>query len=401
MDERALSPHTVGMQTTLHARPWLTDAVLAALVGLLGVISSPMVSFATTSQTVYTLIVFGCCTAMLLRRRRPHAALAVMALLLLAHLTLIDEIGVFAGAMCLIATYTTQTRLTPPWRWVYMAVIYAGAATAILTSSALPIGGDWRARAIVLIAVLAVLTIAALAGIVRRHARARYEAAIERAAILEAQQDTERRLAAVEERNRIAREMHDVLGHSLNAVAVQAEGARYVLRTNPEKVDHVLAAIGQLSRTAVDDVRELIDVLRTEDEVTSTRPAPSLRDIPDLIGTLQHTGTTIRLRSEGDIDTVPGHINLTAYRIVQESLTNVIRHAERATTMIHITVGIRSVDLAITNRGPIQAATSADTGHGIIGMRERAHALGGRFEAGPDPAIGGWRVHANLPWSRS
>ena len=388
------------MQATLHARPWLTDAVVAAFVGLLGLISSPTVSFATASQIIYTLIVLGCCVAMLFRRRHPHAALAAMALLLLGHLTLVDEIGVFAGVVCLIAADTTQTRLTPPCRWVCLAVVYAGAATAILLSSAPAIGEDWHARAIVLVAVLAALTVAALAGVVRRHARARYEAAIERAAILEAQQDTERRLAGVEERNRIAREMHDVLGHSLNAVAVQAEGARYVLRTDPEQADRALATIGQLSRSAVDEVRELIDVLRTEDEAASTRPAPSLRDVPDLIGTVRHTGTTIRLRSEGDIETVPGHVSLTAYRIVQESLTNAIRHAEHATTMIHITVGTRSVDLVTANGGPIRAATMADTGHGIIGMRERAHALGGTLDAGPDPATGGWRVHAHLPWSR-
>lgn len=388
------------MQAALHARPWLTDAAVAAFVGVLGVISRPTVSFATASQTVYTVIVLGCCVAMLFRRRHPHVALAVMAVLLLAHLTLVGEIGVFAGAMCLIAAYTIQALLTPPWRWVYLAVLYAGAATAILISWALPIGADWRERVVVWIVVLVALTAAALAGIVRRHARARYEAALERAAILEAQQDTGRRLAAVEERNRLAREMHDVLGHSLNAVAVQAEGARYVLRTNPEKADQALATIGQLSRTAVEEVRELIDVLRTEDEATSTCPAPSLRDIPDLIGTFRHTGTTIRLRSEGDIDAVPSHVSLAAYRIVQESLTNAIRHAPNATTMVHINVGTRNIDLVTANSGPIKAATTAETGHGIIGMRERAHALGGTLTAGPDPATGGWRVHAHLPWSR-
>jgi signal transduction histidine kinase len=204
----------------------------------------------------------------------------------------------------------------------------------------------------------------------------------------------------VEERARIAREMHDILGHSLNTIAVQAEGARYALRADPDRADQALADIGRLSRAAVDEVRDLIDVLRTDDDPAATHPTPSLRDLPHLIGTFQRVGTSIRLRLDGEVNDVPRQVGLTAYRIIQESLTNAITHAADAPVLVRATIVERALDVLVTNGRPHRTNTRQGGGHGLIGMRERVLALGGTIDAGPDPATGGWRVAARLPWSR-
>lgn len=344
---------------------------------------------------------FGCSIALVFRRLRPRLALAVVGALLVVHLVAVQELTVFAGAVCLIVAYTTQTQLVPPWRWGYVAAVYVGAGMAVLTSPTPTPGTDWTIKLVIAAAAAALITVAVLAGIVRRNRKARYEDALERAAFLEARQAVERRLAAVEERARIAREMHDVLGHSLNTIAMQAEGVRYVVRTDPQRTDQVLADIGRLSRTAVDDVRDLISVLAADDDAeASIRPTPTLRDVGQLIGDLQYTRAVIRLHVDGDLSTVPDQVGLAGYRIVQESLTNALKHANGAAASVRILVHDRAVELTILNTasGEQHTRPRGDSHHGIIGMQERARALGGTLTAGPDPNTGGWRVAASLPW---
>lgn len=390
-------------QRLLGEQPWIADTAVAVIVFVIGVLSRPGVSFETGVQVVYSMVVLGCSAALVLRRVRPRLSLTVMALLLVVHLLVVRELGVFPAVISLIAAYTTQTQLVLPWRWLFAAAVYVGAVAAVLVSPISSLGADWWGRLMAIGVVLALLTVAILAGVVRRHRRARYALAVERAEVLEAQQQTARRLAAVEERNRIAREMHDVLGHSLNAIAAQAEGVRYVLRSDTERADQALADIGRLSRKAVDDVRDLIDVLAANDTDTTMRPMPSLRDVPELIGTLQHARATIRLWAEGNLDSVPGHVSLAAYRIIQESLTNAIKHADGAPITIRVTVENQRIDLTVLNAAALAvlAHVEATGGRGLVGMQERARALGGTVEAGPDPTTGGWRVAASLPWSRA
>lgn len=402
MEPATPTPTVDGFRAALRTRGWAVDVAAAMVVGVIGAVSKPTISFATGPQTTYSLIVFGCVAAMLFRRRRPRLTLSTMGLLLVVDLLLVGELSIFALVVCVIAAYTAQARLATPWRWVFLTAAYVGATAAVLTWPAAPLNTDWRQRAIVVTAVCAVLTVAALAGVLRRNARARYDLAIEQAVVLQAQQDTERRVAVLEERNRIAREMHDILAHSLNVIAVQAEGARYALTTDPDRAGQALADIGRLSRSAVDEVRDLIDVLRTQDEAADPHPMPSLGDVPELIGTFQLTGAVIRLHLTGQIDNVPGHVSLAAYRVIQESLTNAIKHASHAPIIIRTTIGTDCVDVLIANGAPsrLKSLTVPGRGHGLIGMQERTHALDGTFEAGPDPATGGWHVAAHLPWDR-
>ncbi|MDU4924170.1 histidine kinase [Dermabacter sp.] len=387
-----------------QASPWVADIFLAVIVGVLGAISRPALSFATPEQTAFGIVVFGCSIALVFRRLRPRLVLAVVGVLLVVHLVAVRELTVFAGAVCSIAAYTTQTRLLPPWRWGYGAAIYVGAGAAVLTSPApIPDSGA-KIRLVTAVAAAAQITIAVLVGVIRRNRRTRYEDALERTAFLEARQEVERRLAAVDERTRIAREMHDVLGHSLNTIAVQAEGARYVMRTDLQRADQILANIGRLSRTAVDDVRGLICVFTTDaDGDASMRPTPTLRDVGELISDLQYTRSAIRLHIEGDLSSIPDQVGLAGYRIIQESLTNMLKHADGANGSVRILVHDHDVELTVLNSAISDPHTSLrdDSHRGIIGMQERARALGGTLTAGPDSNTGGWRVEATLPWRRS
>lgn len=382
--------------------PFAVDVAGLMILTMVGFFSYPVVSWETPTQIVYGVIVLGCCLTLIWRRRNPRLVLSTVAVLLAVQVLVVDKLSVFAGLVCLIAAYTSQTRVMPPWRWIAIAAAFAGSAWAVLFASDDMLHSDVRGKLTVVLAAWALIAVAALLGSIRRHNRTRVESALERASLLEAQQDTERRLASLEERHRIAREMHDILGHSLNAIAVQAEGARYVLKSAPEQTDQALAAIGCLSREAVDEVRDLLDVLRIDEPLAELTPTPHLRDIPGLIGSYQYTGANIRLRHKGDPDDVPSQAGLAAYRIVQESLTNAIKHAGNFPIMVRIDIRSKAVRLLIINgvgAAPVMAVPRRRGGHGLIGMEERVRALGGSIEAGPDTTINGWRVAATLPWT--
>lgn len=400
MEPFTLAPVVDRFQTTLRARPWLLDIVMAIVVVVIGAISRPGLSLETPLAVLYFGIVVGSAAALSVRRTRPLAALAVVAALMFVHLVAGIELGVCAATICTIAAYTTQTQLSRSWRWIILTAVYAGAASAILTAPIAAPGLSVRERLIAVAAGLVWLTVAVLAGMVRLQRQARYEAAIERATVLHAQQETERRLAVLEERTRIAREMHDVIGHSLNAIAVQAEGVRHVLRTDADRADRALADIGALSRAAVDDVRDLLDVLAADDSDAPVRPTPTIRDVPELIGSLRYTSAAVRFRIDGDANAVPEHTGTAAYRIVQEGLTNALKHARGAPVTVHLIVRDHAVNVTILNAAATARTTlKSEGGHGITGMRERVRASGGVLLAGPDPATGGWRVSANLPWA--
>ncbi|SDT06446.1 Histidine kinase [Brevibacterium sandarakinum] len=380
-------------------RSGMTDVAVGLTLCVIGLLAEPPIPLLTGQYIGYVLVVIGAALAVGFRRRVPRTALTVLAVLLLVHLVVFDVPSVVAGLACLVAAYTTQTQLVPPWRWGFLAATYAGGVAAMLDSTVL--SDDWQTRAFAVASVSVAISLAATLGMLRRQRRTRYDLAVERAAVLEGQLDTERHLAAFEERHRVAREMHDILGHSLNAIAAQAEGARYILTSDTERVDRALQDIAHLSRTAVDDVRDVIDVLRTESEDASPRPDPTLRDLSELITTLQSPGTTIKLQVDGDVDTVPSRVSLAAYRIAQESLTNAITHGRLSPITVRLGIDADSVDMTVVNPAASPAADGERRGHGLIGMAERAQAYGGAFTAGRDAATGVWRVHVRLPWSWS
>jgi signal transduction histidine kinase len=246
--------------------------------------------------------------------------------------------------------------------------------------------------------------------------RRRYRAGV-------AEQEAQRQRAAAdrarhalqEERLRIARELHDVLAHSLSVVTVQAGIGRRVGAAHPAEALRALRSVEEASRGSLDELRRLLCLLRSDDEPdepvaadaraggqgpsAALAPAPGLGDLDSLAAQVRRAGTPVRVDVAGDVTAVPAAAGLTAYRIIQEALTNVVRHAPGAEAAVRVAIGPAGVRIRVTDTGRVPAAAGpadAGEGHGIVGMRERAGIFGGLLEAGPLPT-GGFQVTAFLP----
>jgi signal transduction histidine kinase len=204
------------------------------------------------------------------------------------------------------------------------------------------------------------------------------------------------------ERLRIARELHDVVAHSMSVIAMHAGAARLAVGTDPNSERAALDVIERSSRDALGEMRRLVTLLRDEDANDATRnPLPGLAELHTLVANVVAAGLTVDVRTEGDLEAVPTGVSLAGYRVIQEALTNVVRHAGR--TQARLFVGARQEELIIKvqNDGPIGAPTrslSASGRHGAIGMRERIQLYGGTLSAGPT-SDSGWSVDARLPYA--
>jgi signal transduction histidine kinase len=231
--------------------------------------------------------------------------------------------------------------------------------------------------------------------------RRAYTARLERTAALERARAESARRAVIEERLRLARELHDVVAHSISVIAVQSGVGAHVAHTQPEEAAKALAAIEATSRAALTELRRLLGVLREEGEPQgSLAPVPGLADLDALVAEVAKVGVGVRVRVEGTPSQLPVGVDLSAYRIVQEALTNVVKHA--GTARAQVTIGYRDhevmVEVSDDGQGVIPPTDNgqARVGHGLIGMRERVAAFGGDLEVGPRPG-GGFRVAARLP----
>jgi signal transduction histidine kinase len=223
----------------------------------------------------------------------------------------------------------------------------------------------------------------------------------ERTAELEQAREELARRAVVEERLRLARELHDVVAHAMSVIAVQSGVGAHVADTHPEEAAMALAAIETTSRSALEELRRLLGVLRQEDEPRGDlAPVPGLADLEDLLAEVTKAGLAVKLRVNGTRPPLPAGVDLSAYRIVQEALTNVVKHAGSARAQVVVGYGDQDVTVEVIDDGRGAVTSVSDgrvgTGHGLIGMRERVQAFGGDLEVGPRPA-GGFRVAARLP----
>lgn len=202
--------------------------------------------------------------------------------------------------------------------------------------------------------------------------------------------------AVAEERLRIARELHDVVAHSMSLIAVQAGVGAHVIRTDVDAAERALQIVAETSREALAQTRSMLGVLRQEDDPVSGPVPQGIDDVPALVAVVQTAGVDIDLEIEGAATRLDPAVELAAYRIVQESLTNVLKHGgPRA--HVQLTYRTDELDIEITDPGGRSAAPSLDSGgHGLSGLRERAHLVGGRFASGPT-ADGGFRAQATLP----
>ncbi|HTE66705.1 MAG TPA: histidine kinase, partial [Candidatus Binatia bacterium] len=204
--------------------------------------------------------------------------------------------------------------------------------------------------------------------------------------------------AIVEERIRIAREVHDVVGHSLVAITLQARAGLRRLSRSPERAGQALHEIETLASRALEETRTAVATIRSGTDVTALRPQPTLADLPDLVESIRGSELDVHLVVDPAAHEVAAHLQLAAYRIVQESLSNAAKHARPARAEVRITHAGDVFTVEIIDDSP-NAAPAAGGGSGLPGMRERAEQLGGTLEAGPAPARG-WRVRARLPVER-
>jgi len=219
----------------------------------------------------------------------------------------------------------------------------------------------------------------------------------ERAERLEREREEQARMAVAEERARIARELHDIVGHSVSVMTVQAAGVRSLLRPEQEREREALQIIEQTGREALAEMRRLVGVLRRPEEAPALAPQPSLEHVEKLVSQARESGLPVKLRVEGDPVQLPAGVDLTAYRLVQEGLTNAIKHARAEHAEVIVRYGDGQVELTVSDDGTGDGE-GVKGGNGLVGMRERVSVYGGELDAGPRPE-GGFRLHATLPVS--
>jgi signal transduction histidine kinase len=241
-------------------------------------------------------------------------------------------------------------------------------------------------------------------------ARRAYHVELEaRLRLLETERDQQATIAVAAERTRIARELHDVVAHAVSVMVVQADGAGYAIRPDPELAETAVRTISETGRQALMELRRLLDVLRSDvDERAARSPQPDVGALPDLVERFRSVGLPVDLVVRGDVADLPAAVGLGIYRIVQEALTNALKHAgfgaqaavrvERVGGLVEVEVGDDGggVSGGVPAAGPVRQLVSVSGGNGVIGMRERAIVLGGTLTVGRAYG-GGWRVRATFP----
>jgi signal transduction histidine kinase len=211
----------------------------------------------------------------------------------------------------------------------------------------------------------------------------------------EREREEQAELAVAEERARIARELHDVVGHSVSVMTVQAAAVRRLLEPDQDKEREALLVVEQTGREALAEMRRMVGVLRRPEEAPALAPQPSLEHLDQLLATTREAGLPVELRVEGTPTELPPALDTTAYRIIQEALTNAVKHANADRAEVVVRYGNGTVELIVSDDGRGNGDGDG-SGHGLVGMRERVSVYGGELEAGPK-AGGGFRLRATLP----
>jgi signal transduction histidine kinase len=246
------------------------------------------------------------------------------------------------------------------------------------------------------LAVSAAFTVAVLLGAYLQTRRAYLAALEERARRLEHEREQQDRLAVAAERARIAREMHDIVAHNLAVMVALADGAAAVTPATPQRGVDMMRQTALTGRQALTEIRRLVGLLRVSEEDGQLTPQPGLEDLDELVGQVRAAGLEVTLTRTGTCADLGPGAELAIYRIVQEALTNTIKHAgQHATAEVRLTCDGTTADVEITDDGGDRVVTPARPGHGLTGMTERAASYGGRVAAGPGTERG-WRVHAHL-----
>ena len=333
------------------------------------------------------------CAPILTHRQFPRASLAVCLAALIAYAA-----GRYVAFPVVVFVMTFDLTLHSGRRIALAALLSTAAAIAVALSLQAPgveTGGDWAWTEVLLVACWATAR-----GLHDRQERLALVQA--RAEHLERDRAEQARRAVTEERLRIARELHDVVAHSMSVIAVQSGVGGHVMDTQPEEARKALAAIEATSRSALTEMRRLLGVLRADGEPQGAlAPAPGLADIGTLLSQVGEAGLKVWVQVTGDRRPLPPGVDLSAYRVIQEALTNVLKHAPSSPATVTINYAADAVTVEVADEGSERPAGGnrggdAGSGHGIIGMRERVAVFGGELTAGPRPE-GGFLVRARFP----
>ncbi|MFF3463197.1 sensor histidine kinase [Streptomyces sp. NPDC001984] len=385
---------------SLKAHPLALDAAIAAgalVCMVVGSFVDPNGEHGVTwgvrtpNHLSLLLITIGA-AALVFRRSAPRTVLAVTGTVALVEVVTGDPRAPVA-ITAVIALYTVASTTDRP------TTVRVGLLTMTVLTGAAMLAGPLPWYAQENLAIVAWTGIGATAGDAVRSRRAVVQAIRERAERAERTREEEARRRVAEERLRIARDLHDVVAHHIALVNVQAGVAAHVMDKRPDQAKEALAHVREASRSALNELRATVGLLRqTGDPEAPTEPAPGLSRLEDLAGTFRSAGYRVEVARADQDTTLPAAVDLAAYRIIQEALTNVQKHAglDAKAEVSVVRVG-PNVEVTVLDDGPGEDSTpEAGGGHGLLGMRERVTALGGTLTTGPRYG-GGFRVHAILP----
>jgi signal transduction histidine kinase len=375
---------------TLDRRGLIYDALIAASATALAltVFFSIVGSIRDRGQLVGAVLVVLHNLSLVFRRVRPVHVVGVQIVTGLAVASLSLPVEVL-GLGILIGTYTVAAQREPRISLPALAAIEMAAFAAQQISGENPFVSTRFSNAVG----FAVAWFLGNSIYVRRTYADELELRNEE---LRRTRDDLARAVVSEERLRIARELHDIVAHSLSLIAVQSGVGAHVIESKPDDAKRSLQVIEEASKTALTEIRRVLGILRTDDPGTALDPAPRLRDVGALIEGIGATGPEIELQLYGDISALPPGADLTAFRVVQEALTNVVKHANCARARVVINRSPTLLRVEVVDDGNGAASSLSSGGQGLIGMRERVEMFGGEFEAGSLPE-GGFRVGARIP----
>ena len=402
MSARARTSTLPQVTTRLGARqslvPWLVDLTIAlglAVLSLLAVASGATDAGQSDPLSITLLLLET--LPLIVRRRWPIPVLAVTLTATALHASLVQGQVVNESLGALVALFTVAERY--PRR---VAIIAAGAVAATFLGVIVGKAGTQVAVAGTIQTMLSVVIVLALGDWART--RRQYAAAIEENARLQESEREERSRRAVEvERERIARELHDIVTHHVSVIVIQAGAGLTALDRRPERVRTSLEAIDRMSREALTDMRRMLGMIGDAPGTPSSgdkarSPLPRLERLGELIEEVRAAGLPVELSLDGERRRLDAGIELSAYRIVQEALTNALKHARGARARVRLAYEPRAIEIEVTDQGGSgdrDLGEAGGGGRGLIGMRERVALYGGEFEAGPTPT--GFRVRARLP----
>jgi signal transduction histidine kinase len=367
----------------------LLAAAFAGLVLIQG-LTEPDSSRERLLNVVAALVVFAVLT---MRRQFPLLPLVLVAIAGVATFWIPESSDNEAyGFIGILAIYTAAAHTTG------VATVVAGVLTVALTVTLMAADGEsWNVGGVLFFSLL--LGSPFLVGRLFRARRLRESALEEKTVALARERDERARAAVAEERTRIARELHDVVAHAVSVIVLQARGGRKLLDDEPEEARTAFDTIERTGQQALGEMRRLLGALRAGDELLALAPQPSLSRLDALVDDVMRAGLPVEVRIEGEPRPLPPGIDVSAFRIVQEALTNALRHAGPARAIVALRYDEDGIDVEVADDGTAPSSSNGDgAGHGLAGIRERVAVYGGDFAAGRRPE-GGYAIRARLPYA--